>query len=728
MGPPAWRFENKVRERRLSEESSQVSSLLFISTEQGERSAARSEKDRFQMMMQGLPTRVLLIDDNEDHYIQLRDALLEKSTLKIELRWASGYKAGLDAIATGSFDVCLLDCRLGDRHGLELLQEAGSRSAKTPIIFLTGRENHEMGLEAIQTGAVDYLTKGDITVPLLDRSIRHALGRRQEAELIKANRMVRALSECNNALIHAEDELELLHEICRICVEVGGYRMAWVGYAEHGPDSRVTPVAKYGYEEGYLEAIHVTWDDTDHGRGPVGASIRKGTPIVIRFAATHSDFAPWRLEAARREYAAVVGMPLLVEGKAIGSLAIYARDPDAFDDEEVKLLCRLSRNLSYGIGALRAAKARLLAEEALKKARDELERRTEQALAEEAVWRRLLIEQSRDGIVILDQGGKVWEANRHFAEMLGYSSEEVSRLHVWDWDAQWPREHLLEMIRRVDAQGDHFETRHRRRDGTVYDVEISTNGAVLGEQKLVLCVCRDITERKRAEEILKRSEKELRYLSSRLLAAQEEERKRIAGELHDSIGQTLAAMKFSIENALQTADRNNPKEVFKLLEFLISIVRNAIEETRSIYMGLRPSILDDFGIAATIHWFCRDFQRIYPAHYLEVEVGVQEAEIPKDIKITIFRVIQEALNNMAKHSRAELVELKLMKTDHHITLTIEDNGTGFDPDAILSRDDCTKGLGLTSMHERVELSGGIFSIESVPGEGTIVRASWPCAC
>jgi PAS domain S-box-containing protein len=134
------------------------------------------------------------------------------------------------------------------------------------------------------------------------------------------------------------------------------------------------------------------------------------------------------------------------------------------------------------------------------------------ALAEEAIRRRLLVEQSRDGIVILDQNGKVYEANQRYAEMLGYSAEEVRELYVWDWDAQWTREELLEMVRHVDATGDHFETRHRRKDGTFLEVEISTNGAVLGGQKLVFCVCRDISERKAAERALKESEEKYRLV------------------------------------------------------------------------------------------------------------------------------------------------------------------------------------------------------------------------
>jgi len=139
-------------------------------------------------------------------------------------------------------------------------------------------------------------------------------------------------------------------------------------------------------------------------------------------------------------------------------------------------------------------------------------KKAEEALTNEAIRRRVLIDQSRDGIVVLDQDGKVYEANQRYAEMLGYSAEEVRQLHVWDWDAQWTREQLLEMIRLVDAAGDHFETRHRRKDGTFYDVEISTNGAVLGGRKLVFCVCRDISERKKAEEALRESEERYKAL------------------------------------------------------------------------------------------------------------------------------------------------------------------------------------------------------------------------
>jgi two-component system NtrC family sensor kinase len=145
--------------------------------------------------------------------------------------------------------------------------------------------------------------------------------------------------------------------------------------------------------------------------------------------------------------------------------------------------------------------------------RDVTERkRAESALADEATRRRILMDQSRDGIVILDQDGKVYEANQRFAEMLGYTPEEAAELHVWDWEAEFPRDRVADMLASVGPEGDHFETQHRRKDGSLYDVEISTNGVVYAEQKLIFCVCRDITERKQAENALVEAEEKHKNL------------------------------------------------------------------------------------------------------------------------------------------------------------------------------------------------------------------------
>jgi PAS domain S-box-containing protein len=127
-------------------------------------------------------------------------------------------------------------------------------------------------------------------------------------------------------------------------------------------------------------------------------------------------------------------------------------------------------------------------------------RHTDALLEDELSWRRLLIEESRDPIVVLDQDAAVFDANTRFADMLGYSRDEVAKLHAWDWDAVLSEAQIRDLATRVDATGQQFETQHRRKDGAVIDVELSNNGATYRGQKLIFCICRDVSDRKRAEQ------------------------------------------------------------------------------------------------------------------------------------------------------------------------------------------------------------------------------------
>ena len=231
-------------------------------------------------------------------------------------------------------------------------------------------------------------------------------------------------------------------------------------------------------------------------------------------------------------------------------------------------------------------------------------------------------------------------------------------------------------------------------------------------------------ERKRAEEALRESEKQLRLLSSQLLKFQESERKKVASELHDDLGQILTAVKFSVENALNHMDRDTP--VSKTLQPLIPTLQHAIEEVRRIYMHLRPSVLDDLGILATIAWFCREFHHVHEDIKILLQTDIAESAVPEPLKLVIYRIMQEALDNTAKFSNADTVWLTLQRSDEFLTLTIRDNGVGFDPREALSVANPKRGLGLASMKERAELSGGMLSIDSINGSGTTILARWPC--
>jgi len=163
----------------------------------------------------------------------------------------------------------------------------------------------------------------------------------------------------------------------------------------------------------------------------------------------------------------------------------------------------------------------------------------------------------------------------------------------------------------------------------------------------------EIKERKQTEKALRESEGRLRLLSSQLLSIQEKERKRVARELHDGIGQMLTAVKFKVENIIQQKGESEAKE--KSLEAIIPMIQESIEEVRRIQIDLRPPMLDDLGILATIGWFCREFQKVYSAIRIETQIDIQENEVSTPLKTVIYRVLQEALNNIAKHSRADLV-------------------------------------------------------------------------
>ena len=186
--------------------------------------------------------------------------------------------------------------------------------------------------------------------------------RRAEERLRRVNRAHRALSTCNEALVRATDETALLQQVCRIIVEEAGYRLCWVGYAEHDAAGTVRNVAQAGLDEGYLKGANITWADTERGRGPTGTCIRTGQIQFAKNIATDPRLAPWRADALRRGYASCIAIPLMAEGKSFGALTIYSSEIEAFEDEEVRLLSELAGDLGYGIVSLRTQAERKAAE------------------------------------------------------------------------------------------------------------------------------------------------------------------------------------------------------------------------------------------------------------------------------------------------------------------------------------------------------------------------------
>jgi len=210
---------------------------------------------------------------------------------------------------------------------------------------------------------------------LYDSSGRHNLvihsditeRKKREEELQRLNRTLKALSNSNQALMRATEESKYLEEICRIVIEDCGYVMAWINYAEDDEGKEVRPIAHAGFEEGYLEGLQVIWADTEQDQYPTGTAIRTGKPSICKNIFTDPKFKHWRKEAKQLDYASLISLPLMSDGKAFGALTIYSKETDAFSEDEIKLLDELAKDLSYGITAINLRAAHAQAEEEIEK-------------------------------------------------------------------------------------------------------------------------------------------------------------------------------------------------------------------------------------------------------------------------------------------------------------------------------------------------------------------------
>lgn len=234
----------------------------------------------------------------------------------------------------------------------------------------------------------------------------------------------------------------------------------------------------------------------------------------------------------------------------------------------------------------------------------------------------------------------------------------------------------------------------------------------------------EIVRREQAEVALRASRNELLALSEQLIGAQEGERKRIAVELHDSVGQSLSAVKYTLERGVELLRQPRRGDAGAVFQLAVRRIQEAAESIRSISMNLRPRILDDLGVASAVQWFCRDFTDTYPSLSVTTEIAVTDADVPDRLVTMVYRCMQELLNNVAKHAGAQTVIVRLALEDDTLLLEVRDNGVGVDSASEESR---RHGSGLRNLRERAQMTGGRFSVSRAPGGGTHAQLSWPLA-
>ncbi len=364
-----------------------------------------------------------------------------------------------------------------------------------------------------------------------------AISAAPERELRRVNRALETLTRATEALIRATDEQQLLNDICRIIVEVGGYVFAWVGYAQHDDERSIWPVARYGAEAGYLAQARIGWGEDERGRGPAGEAIRTGLPQVAY--PSDPSFAPWRAAALERGYRVTVALPLRVEGQVIGMINLYAPDPIIpLDPDELSLMANLAQNVAYGIGMQRIQFER---------------RRAERELKESEGRYRSLVELSPDAILVHTQG------------IIIFSNSAADHLFRATPTMPLVGKRMLDLIQTedpsdyADLSADEVpagvvEERLSRLDGSFFVAEVTAAPVVFHGVHARQVVIRDITERKQVQEQLVQTAK---------LATLGE---MAAGMAHE-LSQPINIIRMAAEGALLMIERGKASQDYQVKQF-----------------------------------------------------------------------------------------------------------------------------------------------------------------
>ncbi len=319
-------------------------------------------------------------------------------------------------------------------------------------------------------------------------------------ELLHLNAILDSHNKISQKMMHSDGEFNYLNEVCKIIIEDCGYEMAWVGYTHD--NQMVKPVASYGFDDGYIERLHITFDDTEQGRGPTGTAIRTGKPVICDDILTNQAFEPWRIEALKRGYASSIVFPLKSDQKTFGAITIYSKEPNPFSEMEVKLLFDVANDLAYGITYIRLI---------------ESEKRSLNIIKESEEKYKQLVSNARSIIINLDINGRITFFNEFALSFFGYTEEEIigkSATETIIPKSESTGRDLEKMAENIYEDPDKFSiniNENIKKNGERVWIEWHNRSIYdkSGKRAGHIAIGIDVTERKKVEEALKETEEKL---------------------------------------------------------------------------------------------------------------------------------------------------------------------------------------------------------------------------
>jgi len=626
--------------------------------------------------------RVFVVDDETALVTALCD------TLNDQRYEARGFTSALEALAAlreSHFDILLTDLSMPEMDGVALLKAALEIDPDLVGIIMTGQGTVRTAVEAMKTGAHDYILKPFKLNALLPVIARAAQVRRLKSENIQL-RAALSIYELSTAAAFTLDAERLLDHLA----------MSAARQSEHA-DTAIL-LASENARELRLSWVHgASWSTRIGAVFPFDARLNGW---VEENRAALAEAATDRTSALATEHPFVaefggVALPMIAQARLVGVLIFRRAEGRPATPGEIKALEVLA-----GIGAAALAAARLHGH-----VRDAEERY--RTLFEGDPIPTWAVEQDTQRFIAVNEA-----AVRNY----GWSREEFLAMTTFDL---WPTEDhealraLIAERRRQPGMAQPYrgQWRHRRKNGEILHVVAESRPIRFEGRECRIVTAVDISDRLEAEA-------RLAALSHRVLEVQETERREVARELHDEIGQALTAVKLGLE-ALRRApgSRVDPAAFTDSLE----LVENALQQVRSLTLDLRPGVLDDLGLAPALRWLAERQQKLTGIR-LETDIDLPAARLDPAIETACFRIAQEAITNSLRHAGPQRVSLSARVGDGTLSLVVADDGAGFDLAAARAAGAAGRSAGLTGMEERARLAGGQLEVRTARGGGTEVRA------